>query len=195
MTLLDPRRIGRITASNFYKIMATPRGGGFSQGALTYLDQVVGERLTGLQTPSVGSTATMWGLEQEPYALDHFATDYHPVEAASFVEYGIHAGCTPDAKVLGSPLGVEVKCPYASATMVKVLRLADIREEFPEHYYQVMSSLMFTGWDKWYLAYYDPRMGPEYRMKVFNFEPDANEFLAMSKRLKEAIEYVTSPLS
>ena len=200
-TALDPKRIGRITASNFYKLMTKPRSKGelFSASAQSYLNALVAQRLTGIAEESIDTAATHYGKAMESEAIKYYEDTYGvETEPVGFVEYGEDCGCTPDAKIAGYPAGVEVKCPYNSAVMVEYLQLRtqeELKENYPNHYWQVMFSLLVTGYDSWNWIAYDPRMiDDKNKMVTITIFPEDEDFDAMKEVLNKSINYLNSPL-
>jgi YqaJ-like viral recombinase domain len=192
---LSPDRLGRVTASGIYALMGTPRAKGeqWTQTAITYLNKKIAERLTGVPEPSVDTIATRWGLDNEHLAIAEFERQFDvETQHAGFIKYRDSAGCTPDAKLVGHPIGIEIKCPFDSANMVAYLQLEnqqDLRDEYPNHYWQIMSTLLFTGWEQYWFAAFDPRMPDKYKLKTISIVPDPAAFEAIEIKLIMAETY------
>jgi len=180
-------RAGRFTSSEMWKLMesgtremnaaelaARPKTGKgsktkfvedpscLSKTTETYIRTKVAETLTGQCAPQVFSYATAGGDEMEPFAAQEWATrkglEY---EILSFVPFGDHAGGSPDRKIKGSDRLIEIKCPYNSANQIDYLMLTDqwdLMRNYPEHYWQCMSNMLFTNTKFCDFIAYDHRM-------------------------------------
>lgn len=183
-------RQGRITASEIHKILA-PKGLG--KTGETYLFEKVAEAFTG-ETQEVKTPAMEWGIELEPFGKGYFESARNiKLTDIGFIEFGKYAGCSPDGYIEAENAGFELKCPFNSENHIKNLLLenqAQFKAERPEYYWQVMSSLMFTRWDKWYFASFDPRFTGKNRMKVLEIIPDYQDFEFIADRLSHAVEFI-----
>lgn len=106
-------RLGIVTCSELDVLMVNGKGeGGFGVGAYTYMDRLIGERITGAEAePWRGSRSSERGHELEPRVRDLYcvrrdlqATDVEQV--AIVLNHGI--GYSPDG-VVGSDGLIEVK--------------------------------------------------------------------------------------
>ena len=198
---LSPLRLGRITASGIYSIMGSPRTKGqlLTETAKTYLNKRIAERLTGQQESTFDNVAMSYGRDMEAVALNRYVeTTLNAIEPMEFIEYGTDCGCTPDGRVIGEKIGVEVKCPYSSAVMVEYLQIRtqeELKDSYPNHYYQIMSSLMFTGFVRWDFVAFDPRMlEPEKQIHIVPVLPDENDFDLLRIKISQSIDYINSML-
>ena len=154
-------RLGIPTASAFKRFI-TPSWNlsmnkakdGLSEGAWTYLLELVSERYSGEPLPGFGgSWATDQGHLREPIARKWFeATMDIDIEQVAFVTAdGGLCGCSPDG-LLGENNGLELKCPEAVNHARYVLS-----GELPDEYkHQVHASMYVTGRSKWtFLSYRD----------------------------------------
>jgi len=179
------RRCGRFTASRFADLMTKGRGGeDFGQTALTYIQEVATERITGVPINSfAGNTATDWGTENEPLALKAYedATG-NKVESAPFVAADDWVGGSPDGLV-GIDGLLEIKCPFNSR--YHLLRLGT--KEPPKQYvWQIQGNLWISG-RKW-LDYvnFDPRFPEKSRLHVIRVERDDEAIKELSERIERA---------
>lgn len=191
-------RLGRFTGSEWHKLMGDPRSkedkaaGKFSVTAATYIAIKVSEILTGQRKADTFAYAKEYGKTREPFAIQHFieVTGF-TWEPVGFILFGDHAGCSPDGKINGTD-GLEVKCPAESENHLKHLFIkdqAELKAICPEYYWQIMTGLRFTGWEKWHFASFDPRMQNEknvlHRIEVY---PDTDEFNLIDEKLERAIQ-------
>lgn len=211
-------RAGRFTASEMWKLMdsgtremtaaelkARPKTGVgsrakyiedpscLSKTTQTYIRTKVAETLTGHAAEEVNSAPTRWGDEFEPIAADFFkektGLEY---EIVSFVPFGDHAGGSPDRKIKGTNEILEIKCPYNSANQIDYLMLTDqwdLMREYPEHYWQCMSNMLFMDSNICHFVTYDHRM-KEDKNKMFYLpiKPISEHFDRITLKLGTAIK-------
>lgn len=179
-------RAGRFTSSEIYKLMecgtrpmtpeelaARPKSGKGSatkniadptkmgDKGMTYIYQKVAEVLTGRAKPGSYAYPLVYGKETEPQAVEHFerVTGLTCVETG-FEPFSDHAGGSPD-RLIGDDEGLEVKSPFYSEHQISYLMLTDrfdLKNLYPEYYWQCVSLLLFTGRKKWHFCTFDPRM-------------------------------------
>jgi hypothetical protein len=178
-------RAGRFTSSEIWKIMdcgfrnmtpeelaARPKSGVGSKttrvpdpskmGAkgITYVNQKVAEVLTGSPKPSSYAYPLVYGKETEPLAVEFFENVTGlKCEEIGFQTWGEHAGGSPD-RIIGDE-GLEIKCPYQSENQIEYLLLTDVwdlKANYPEYYWQVVSLMLFCDKKRWHFCTYDPRM-------------------------------------
>lgn len=179
-------RVGRFTSSEWWKLMecgkrpmtekelaARPKKGPGSKTTLVpdpskmgdkgiaYIWQKVAEVLTGKAKQSSYAYPLVYGKETEPHAVDYFQEQFQlECIEVGFQPWGDHAGGSPD-RLIGEDEGLEVKCPSESENQAKYLMLTDIwdlRREYPNHYWQCVTLLLFTGRKRWHFCTFDPRM-------------------------------------
>ena len=196
---LDPARLGKITASGIAAILGTPRSKGdtFTEAAITYLTQKIAERMTGVPEFPLDVAATRWGLDHEAEGLASLGIDDLDT-VQQFIPWGDHCGCTPDGRfnsvTSGKPWGVEIKCPFNSSVFVKMTMIKDqgqLREAFPKYYWQVMAGLLFTGWEGWVFAAYDPRFPEGKRTHAIQVIPDQEAFDLIRFKITLSTKYIT----
>lgn len=183
-------REGMITCSNFHRITRSRDGKGWSQTAITYMNEIIWEWLAGQSASRfTGSAATEWGLEHEAEAIAAYEKQYRrKVERSGFVRAkGFQlVGGTPDG--LGRSTGVEVKCPYGAANHVEVL-LSDAEglERVPKEYRdQVLGHMMITGKKGCVYISYDPRPEKkEWKLVVVEVERDEHQIEELRSRVFE----------
>lgn len=169
-------RLGRITASRIYDVIAKTSRGAHTAKRDDYAYQLAAERLTGLPTRTFTNDAMLWGVEQEANAID-FYSEYYGVTVTDS-PFIIHkkmafAGCSPDGIVDNSYL-VEIKAPQTNT----FLRIKHERKP-PENYYaQCQMQMAVTDADRCDLFFYDPRIiEPSKQFFVFNIQRD-NDYIA-----------------
>jgi len=145
----DKVRLGKFTGSGISALMTEPRtkadkdSGKWSQTAEKYIIGKAMEIITGQSNDDAFGRAIDWGNEWEEHAIEQVRislnspadrTDVKP----SFKLFNDYTGCSPDALMyhtnLGIEVGVEVKCPFNSVNHYmhsRVVDGADPRQ--PEH--------------------------------------------------------------
>jgi hypothetical protein len=210
-------RAGRFTASEFWKLVesgtremnaaelaARPKTGKGSKSRFiedpaclskttqTYIYQKVAETLTGHAAEPIFSQATTWGDTMEPIAAEYIASvrgwEY---DILSFVPYGDHAGGSPDRKIKGTNEIMEIKCPYNSANQIHYLMLTDqwdLKREYPEHYWQCIANMIFTGADVCHFFTYDHRMIEDrHKLAYIEIRPVIEDYERIGIKLGSAI--------
>lgn len=164
-------RLGRPTASEFSRII-TPKKRKFSDGADSYINQLIGESMAlhyPVGAPSYTSRAMEWGNETEGEARRWFAMETGlEVRQVGFITTDDgRFGASPDGLV-GTDAGLELKCPNPE-TQVRYLREGVCPAEYlPQvHGGLVVGSGTLTHW--WFLSYC-PGLPP------FKLRVDPDEF-------------------
>ena len=184
-------RSGKFTATDFGKLMPTPKQGpeDFNAAQMAIIYRVAAERLTGLKKGSDwGSAPKDFGVETEDEARISFILETGlDVQEVGFVEYSEWVGCSPDG-LIGDDEGLEIKCPNSDTHLRYLNRPEDLLDDYR---YQCVGGLLCTGRKRWHLYSYDPRFESE-RMRSVHviIERDEAEMCLLGNRLNEAIEKV-----
>jgi len=102
-------RIGKLTASNFSKVLA----GGSGKTRLDYMKKKAYERIHNLRFPDKfkGNASMDHGTETEDEARSLFAAIKDiEIKQVGFVEHSKDIGCSPDG-LIGDDALIEIKCP------------------------------------------------------------------------------------
>lgn len=186
-------RKGKITSSEFHKIMGEGRGkDGLSETAKTYLLEKVAESFNGFLAPTSG-IALDWGRELEDMALEIYKNKAkQPATKCSFIQVNEHYGGSPDALVEDRG-AVEIKCPYNSTNHFKhglIKSDAEFKKVAPAYYYQAMSHILVSN-AKWCdFVSFDPRVDEKYMMFIYRLHRDEEEIQNMKAKLEVAVEYM-----
>ena len=169
-------RLGRITASRIYDVVAKTAKGAYTSKRDDYAFQLAAERLTGLPTRTFTNEAMLHGVETEPLALEFYSEYYgYTVTQAPFI---IHrqiafAGASPDGIVNDSWL-VEIKAPQTNT----FLRIKHDKVPPPQYVAQCQMQMAVTGAPKVDLFFYDPRIiDPSKQFLLFEIVRD-NDYIA-----------------
>lgn len=156
-------RLGKVTASRVADVIAKTKSGP-SASRLTYMAELISERLTGKPGPFFQSPAMAWGTETEGQARSAYeAAAGVLVETVGFIPHAtiMDAGASPDGLV-GLDGLVEIKCPNTS-THIDTL----ISQKVPSKYItQMLWQMECTGRSWCDFVSYDPRL-PNDTMHLF----------------------------
>ena len=173
------QRLGKPTASRFADIKpGRSKTEKWSQTTLTYMRELLSERLTGQWSEQYGP-AIEWGLEHEDEARELYESRYGwVVERIGFVERnGI--GGSPDGLV-GSDGCIEIKCPFNSGHHIDyILNGCD------DHMPQIQGNMYLNDRQWCDFISYDPRMPEELRLFVKRIPRDDAYIADMIARVKE----------
>lgn len=156
-------RLGKVTASCIYKVMAKTKTGVGADRA-NYAAQLVTERLTGTVAESYSNAAMQWGTETEPQARAMYSFN----EGFDVLETGFHphpriamSGASPDG-LIGEDGLVELKCPNSATHIASLLGGAIDRQYLLQMQWQ-MACCERLWCD---FASFDPRLPEEMQLHV-----------------------------
>jgi len=179
-------RKGRLTASNFDKIITAAKGD-LSKQRFDYMAALISECFCPEFVTWTGNFATDRGNELEPEARQAFAdhTGMNVVQVGFCTQDNGVVGCSPDALIVNDAgeyiAGVELKCPFP-ATHVKYVADGVLPDDYKQ---QVHGSMAVTGLNEWHFWSYFPGMRP-FHLKV---ERDAYTAKVESALEQFMIEY------
>ena len=197
-------RKGRFGASGIKDILTIPRAkkdadklssGGQTKAKQKAFESVLGDALESVNT---SSKATDWGNDYEGLARRHFEQEYFlEVSEVGYVEYGDHAGVSPDGVIFSDSDGVEIKCPYNQFNHLENCLMLKDNDSFkklrPEYYAQVQYQMMVCGFNKVYFVSFDPRLvdtdKDHLALHVLEVTPDQEYQELIQERLEKAIAY------
>lgn len=186
-------RKGKITSSEFYKIMGDGKGKDpLSETAKTYLLEKVSESFNGFLAPTSGM-ALDWGRDLEDMALEIYKNkSKEPATKCPFIQVNEHYGGSPDALVEKRG-AIEIKCPYNSTNHFKhglIKSDADFKKTSPAYYYQSMSHMLVSGAEWCDFVSFDPRVDEKHMMFIYRLYRNEEEIQNMKAKLKIAVEYM-----
>lgn len=220
----DRIRIGRFTASEIHRLLsfgkrlltdaelkARPKTGKGSkittvtdysvmgEAGLSYVKEKVAEILTGQPRNSSYAYPLVYGKETETEAVEFFEKRTGlECEEIGFVCWGDYAGGSPDRKIVSKNEGLEIKCPWQSDNQIDYLELTDLfdlKRLKPDYYYQCVSNMLFTGFEKWHFATYDPRMiDDRHKMAHIEIQASSEEVKADMDLITKALEVAVKEL-
>lgn len=181
-------RCGCLTASRAKAVIARKKNGEPYAEYYTVLEQIVGERLTGIVS-STGTTAAMqWGIDHEEEAREQYVIETgRDVALTGFVKHPSvrWLGASPDGLVGDDGL-IEIKCP-TTLTHLKRVASGAVPEEYKP---QMLVQLLCTG-RKWVdFVDYDPRLSADWEKARFfcvRYEPTEEE---LKDALDKCVEFL-----
>lgn len=180
-------RMGRFSCSNLHRLMTDPQSkadkeaGLLSDGAVTYIEECISEKLTGMPAKDEFVNKDMqWGIDNEPIAKQIYEAVFgHKVEDSGYIPYGENFGGSPDGLLAtdGDPEtdgGVEIKCPGRPGHVRyrRIRTLAQFKEAVKKsgYYWQVVGYFIVTG-RKWFdFVSYNPQFPGVYQLHRFRIK-------------------------
>lgn len=186
-------RLGRVTASNFAKVLANGRGGAPSKTRKAYMLKLAAERLTGESRESYSNANMDWGTQHEDEARRHYeAIMGVTTEQVGFIEYNEDVGCSPD-DLIGDDGMAQYKCPLMT-THIEYLMAG----KFPSTYQAQVQGEIWIANRKWSdFCSFDPRMKSNkmFRVRVQrdqnyidNLQYEVEKFVRELKMLVEDLD-------
>lgn len=189
-------RIGKFTASEFYRLVTYQKKSELPAGAITYATEKVVDLLTEFFDDDFISWDMQWGMDHELDAVTEFEKRTglkitHTGKDQEFIQIGQYIGGTPDG-LIGKNSGAEIKCPK-STTHFKYLNInnqVDLKENCPNYYWQIQGLLYITGRKFWYFISYDPRYkNKNQQLHFIQIKPNLVDQVFLYERLAMAIDY------
>jgi hypothetical protein len=149
-------RLGKITASNFSKVLS-PTGKPSAQ-VEALINQAVAERLTSEIQESYTSAAMERGKETEQSAFDFIlfahGLKFEQCGSVDAVDENGSIGysCSPDGISESDRIGLELKCPLPH-THIAYLRANEVP---PIYMPQIQGAMLVTGFERWAFCSYHP---------------------------------------
>lgn len=193
-------RRGKFTASEIYKLMGTgakpskfgPSLSDWTDTAQGYIMSKVAE-LYAEQDQDITSREMQWGADHESEARAYYEGVFgETVDEVGFLLWpkNTSCGCSPDGLIMQKNRGIEIKCPFTLTAHIESFLIKDndsFKAYKPNYYWQVMSSLLFTGFDSWDFVSYHPYFKADKRLSCIEIVPDMEVFMAISERLDAAV--------
>ena len=187
-------RLGKFTASEFHRLVASPSKTDLPTGAVTYSTEKAVEMLTDFDGEGYISFDMQWGMDNEVDAVELFMEETGlAVENIGskqvFLTMGENIGGTPDGTI-GAASGIEIKCPN-SMTHFKYMGIKnteDLKTIMPNYYWQIQGLMMITRSAYWYFISYDPRYKKkEHRLHFVKILRSEDDQWLLRVRLKMAV--------
>lgn len=210
-------RLGYFSGSRIYDLLGKPKtkDAQFSQTALSYIYEVMGERL--LSPDFVGNDAEFgewlrithrtsfemdWGHEWEgPAKLDYIIKTKREITETESIKHKTIEwfSASPDGLVLdGFDIEgvVEVKCPQLKNLSKYFTEINDnetLKKVNPQYYYQVQAEYMVTGAQWADFIVYHPHTRP--KIKCVRILPDIEAQELITEKVTLANQYIQEQIS
>lgn len=186
-------RCGKITASCFGKLAGSGRsGGGFTQTAITYMTQVLAERLTGVPQDEIQSKYLDHGNKHEPTARQlyqwHLATRVE-IKQVGFVDNPVLPFCggSPDA-LIGDDGVLEIKCPYNVHNHIANIENDGTLDR--DYIWQMQGNLWITGRQWCDFVSFHPFVPESLQFHVVRYELDEDVIEEIAEKVPRALEQI-----
>lgn len=176
-------RLGKVTASRFSTVLTTAqrKDEPLSDGARTYLYELVAERLTGIPTDVPQTFAMQWGKElEEPARAKYQWLTGNNIAVYGFVTMNECIGGSPDGMIVDQDGIVEIKCPW---TRKEHVRTWDRREVPRQYIAQVQGNLWLTGRTFCDFVSYDNRFPKDLEICIVRVERDEDYIKNLAERV------------
>lgn len=185
-------RCGRITASCFGKLAGSGKSGGWSQTALTYMTQVLAERLTGRPQDEISSKYLDHGNKYEPTARQFYQWNMPyslKLQQVGFIRHPDIPNCggSPDCLV-GDDGILEIKCPYTIHT--HIAHIENDATSNRDYVWQMQGNLWVTN-RKWCdFVSFHPFVPKDCMFHVVRYERDNDVIDEIAERVIRAEEQI-----
>lgn len=171
-------RLGKWTASKSDLLFKSGKAKDavFGEGALTHIDTLIDEILTGEQVEAKGWQLD-WGISQEPFANEMYSLiTNQQTKPSGFYETDALSGGTPDFETEdGKGIG-EIKCPASGVIYLKIARcesVDELRKLNPLYYCQPQDNMVHSGAEYADFVGFNPRIkNVDLQMKILRIYPD-----------------------
>ncbi len=167
-------RLGKVTASKFDDALTASRckDRPFGDTAMTYLYELVSQRLTNLLPVEFTGDAVMWGIANEDKALAAYQWETgRNVAGYGFVDHPTIKGVggSSDGVVVNEDRIIEIKCPYTSKEHVRTAATGEVPKQYVA---QVQGNLWITERASCDFISFDPRMPEHLQLVVLDVPRD-----------------------
>lgn len=185
-------RCGKITASCFGKLAGEGKKGGWSQKSMTYIAQVLAERISGVPSVEIHSKYLDHGHKYEPIARQlyqwHLPTR-QVLKQIGFIDHPAvkHCGGSPDCLV-GDDGVLEIKCPYTIHT--HLLNIENDGTKDLDYQWQMQGNVWVTG-RKWCdFVSFHPFVPDDVRFHVVRYHRDNDLIEEIEDRVTRALDQI-----
>lgn len=171
-------RLGKITASNAYKLVSDSKNGNkLSDGALTYILSLIAETISGEADTDFETAAMAWGNAYERVAIESFEKTIqlkviYPAPLFTLDSYENDVCSSPDALIeeLGSI--IEIKCPQQNNHIAYHLlkNQHDLKTRHKNIYWQLVLNMLTTKTDSAFFVSFHPGMPTNLKMKILHVD-------------------------
>lgn len=198
-------RIGKITASQVFKIFVSGQGKDnlMGVGAMTYLNQKIGEILTQTMYDDIPETEDILrGLGNEQFALERYSEITGEIVQDSLLfEYNAIACGTNDGEII-YPSGeikaiLEVKCPrpHKHIQICAIEAAIELKAIDKQYYGQCQANMMFTDAEYAdFISYSDAIKHYDLQIRIIRIYPDQQWRKDFIERIGWIAEYFVNQI-
>lgn len=158
-----------------------------STGALTYIEECLSEKLTGMPAKDEVKTAAMqWGIDNEPIAKKIYEAVFEcKVIDSKYIPCGENFGGSPDGLIDDEKGFIEIKCPTRPVHLkykTKVKTMLDLLQIAPEYFWQIVGYFIVTGREYCDFVSYQPQYPGKHQLhRVRILYHDAVNYITKAK--------------
>jgi putative phage-type endonuclease len=186
-------RLGKVTASSLYKVLARTKTGHGADRA-NYMTQLVLERVTKNRAESYTNASMQWGIDQEPFARAAYeASRGVMVDEIAFVPHPSikMSGASPDGLV-GDDGMVEIKCPDSKTALECWLSDNPVESKYMA---QMQWQMRCADRDWCDYVVFDPRMPLKAQLFVYRVERDDDWIAATEVEVLKFLDEVDAKVA
>lgn len=190
-------RCGKITASCFGKVMTAGRSktAAWGQTAISYMFEVLGERMTGKPADQINSKYLDWGHIHEPTARSLYG--WVRGKVIQLVPFVVHpalpnVGGSPDGYV-GEDGLAEIKCPFTVRNHLETIYENEIVDR--DYQWQCQGNLWVTG-RKWldFISFH-PDVPEDLQLHIIRVERDEDMIEELAERVAHFDQQIEARLT
>lgn len=195
------KRIGKITSSNFPKILKFTKTGRIaSKIGIDYLLEILHQKETGEDTPQVFAKAMQWGNDYEAEAHEYYRkvsgidmlSGTYGFEDILFIDNIIEGiGDSPDGRTADGKGTAEYKCPYIGANHLRNCALTSFNDT-NVYFWQVMGHMLDPKIEWCDFVSFDPRYPDGHPHKIKILRTYRKDVLPRIEFLKKYLENYVS---
>lgn len=201
-------RNGRLTSSLIHKIFISGQGKDamIGVGGMTYINQKIGEILTGFNSDDIDSDNLpddiVRGLADEPWAIERYTEITGEIVHKSLLfEYNAIAAGTTDGQKIDKD-GIikailEVKCPrpHKHIKVCAVDSAVELKKIDAQYYHQSQANMMFTNSDYCdFISYCDAIKHYDLQIRIVRVYPDMEWRKDFINRIDWVADYMQEQL-
>lgn len=205
-------RLGKCTSSKISVLLKEPKlkkdkdAGNLAETAKTYIEERVGEIVSGRCRSLENIYALEWGKTEEPHAIFELRKIYpdiihYGVDDGRFFSYNEFSGGSPDYLRHNNRVTGEIKCVESESAHVRNLMLEhdmDVKEEHFDYWCQLQHNMLSVATELKipleeisgeFVSYHPNMLAPELRLKIIPVQFDFNYKSLIDKQLDKAADY------
>jgi hypothetical protein len=157
-------------------------GGLFGVACEKYMNQKLGEMVSGVVQDNFSTPEMEWGIEQEPFAIEAYSkASGNAVEQYGFVRHASgKCGASPDG-VIGDSGLVEVKSRYKIEIHIATLLSGKVSDK--KHYWQMQGQMLCMNREWCDYVSWCPFVEEDLRLKIIRVERNQEDIDKLTERI------------